>query len=330
MTIPSFKILKKNAAERVAASENASKVVLVYSGILTLMALLITAVNFLLDSQIAQTGGLSNMGLRTMLSTVRSVLPMIQSVVSMCLAIGYMAAMLRISRRQYTSAQTLRLGFSRFWLLLRCTLLQTGIYIGVSLASFWISSQVFLLMPGYHRVLELVAPYSDNPATAMETIMSGEVYGQLVEAMIPMLLVFAAVYILICIPLIYSFRMINYLIIDNPAMSSVAILRESRRMMRGHRMRLFRLDVSLWWWYLLSVLLSVIAYGDAILPAAGISLPFSQTVAYYLFYFLFLAGQFAVTVLLRNRIEVVYAQVYDAVKPREKQEGVVLGNIFQM
>lgn len=330
MTIPSFKILKKNAAERVAACENAGKVVLVYSGILTLMAMLITAVNFLLDNQIAQTGGLSNMGLRTMLSTVQSVLPMIQNVVSMCLAVGYVAAMLRVSRQQYTSAQTLRLGFSRFWLLLRCTLLQTGIYIAVSLLSFWASSQIFLLMPGYERVLELIAPFSEDPVTAMEAIMASDVYWQLVDAMIPMLLIFAAVYLFICIPLVYSFRMVNYLIIDKPAMSGVAVLKESRKMMKGHRMRLFRLDISLWWWYLLSVVLSVIAYGDTILPMAGISLPFSQTIAYYLFYFLFLVGQFAVTVLLRNKIEVVYAQVYDAVKPREKQEGVVLGNIFQM
>ena len=32
MTIPSFKILKKNAAERVAAAEHSKKIVLIYAG----------------------------------------------------------------------------------------------------------------------------------------------------------------------------------------------------------------------------------------------------------------------------------------------------------
>ena len=42
MTIPSFKILKKNAAERVAAAENEKKIVLIYAGAVTVLALLVT------------------------------------------------------------------------------------------------------------------------------------------------------------------------------------------------------------------------------------------------------------------------------------------------
>ena len=67
MTIPSFKILKKNAAERVAAAEKAPRIALIYAGAVTVLALLVTVINYVLNLQIAQLGGLSNMGLRTQL-----------------------------------------------------------------------------------------------------------------------------------------------------------------------------------------------------------------------------------------------------------------------
>jgi len=124
--------------------------------------------------------------------------------------------------------------------------------------------------------------------------------------------------------------MVNYLIVDKPGISAMSALSESRRMMRGKRLRLFKLDMSLWWWYALAIALSVVAYGDVLLPMVGIILPFSETMGYFLFYFLFLAGQFAVNVFLMNRVEVTYAQVYEKLRPRESDGGAVLGNIFQM
>lgn len=330
MTIPSFRILKSNAAQRVEASPSGKKVVLVYSGIITLMALLVTGTNFILDNQIAQTGGLSNMGLRTILSTIQSVLPMIQSAVVMCLEIGYLAAVLRISRRQYTSEKTLKLGFDRFWLLLRSSLLQTSIFMAVCMAALWIAGQLFLFTPFGQDAMDLMAPYTADPAFTVELLLESDIYPQLVEAMLPMLFLFAVLYTGFCIPLTYSFRMVNYVIIDKPGLTGMAVLRESRKMMRGSRMRLFRLDLSLWWWHALTALLSLICYGDMLLSMAGISLPISADLAYFLFFGLYLAGQFAANYFLRNRVEVVYAQVYDALKPGEKNDGVVLGNIFQM
>ena len=101
-------------------------------------------------------------------------------------------------------------------------------------------------------------------------------------------------------------------------------------MMRGSRVRLFKLDVSLWWWYAISFVSSLLCYGDVLLPMVGVELPFSADVSYFLFYGLFLVAQFLAAYFFGNYIQVVYAQVYNALKPREKDTGVVLGNIFQM
>lgn len=330
MTIPSFKILKKNAAERVAAAENEKKIVLIYAGAVTVLALLVTVINYVLGLRIDQTGGLSNMGLRTVLSTFQSVIPMVQSLITMCLEVGFLAAMLRISRQQYVSEHTLKLGFDRFWVLLRASLFRGGIYMMAGMASFWLAMQIYLVTPLSRPILSYLEPIVSDPAFDMAMLETQVLPDEVVISMIPMFLLFGILYLVFVIPISYSLRMVNYIIIDKPAIGASAAMRESKIMMRGSRMRLFKLDLSLWWWFAISVFSAVLCYGDMLLALAGITLPWSETVSYFLFYGLFLVVQFAAAWFLRSRVEVVYAQAYDALKPREKNDGVVLGNIFQM
>lgn len=330
MAIPSNRVLKGDAARRVAASQNAQHVVLVYIGILTATAILVTLINFCLGLQIDKSGGLSNMGLRSLLSTFQSILPMIQSVLSMCLQIGYIAAMMRVSRRQYTSCHTLKLGFDRFWLLLRTVLLQGSLYMAICMVCLWLSAQIFAFTPMANSAAEIMAPALADGMLAIDLLLAEPLYSQLVRAMIPLFVIFAVVYLAVLIPIAYSFRMINYIIVDKPAMSAVAVLKESRNMMKGNRIRLLKLDLGLWLWYLLAVLVALVSYGDSLLPMLGISLPMSADAAYFLFYGISLAVQFAAFYFLRNPVEVSYVQFYDCIRPREQQTGVVLGNIFQM
>lgn len=330
MTIPSFKILKKNAVERVAASENSRKIVLIYAGVVTILAALVTVGNYVLDLQIAQTGGLSNMGLRSVLSTLQSVLPMVQSLVIMCLELGYIAAMLRIARQQYASEHTLKLGFDRFFVLLRYTLIQSCIYLMAAMAAAWLAVQIFMITPLSDPCWDLLEPHLSNPDTLMGMLQDAAFSDQLMQTMWPVFLIFGGLYTALFIPISYSLRMAKYVIIDKPGQGALFALKESKKMMKGSRVRLFRLDLSLWWWYAISAFSSVLGYGDALLAAMGITLPWSDTVSYFLFYALFLMVQFLACFFLRNRVEVVYAQAYNALKPREQDNGVVLGNIFQM
>lgn len=76
----------------------------------------------------------------------------------------------------------------------------------------------------------------------------------------------------------YCYRQALYLQVDNPDWSPVRCLSESRKMMRGKKMDLFRLDMSFIGWYLLSAL-----------PGVNIWVtPFTQT-TYTLFYLYLLA-----------------------------------------
>lgn len=330
MTIPSFKILKKNASERVAAAPEQRNIVLIYAGAVTVLAALVTVVNYVLGLQIDQLGGLSNMGLRSVLSTFQSVLPMVQSLVVLCLELGYVAAMVRIARQQYASPHTLKLGFERFFVLLRYTLIQSFIYLMAAIAAAWLAVQIFMLLPLSDPLWDLLEPHLSNADALMGMLQDAAFADQLTQAMWPVFLIFGALYLAFFLPISYSLRMAKYVIIDKPGQGAMFALKESKKMMKGSCIRLFKLDVSLWWWYAISVFSSLLGYGDALLAAVGISLPWSDTVSYFLFYALFLIVQFAACVFLRNRVEVVYAQAYNALKPREKDNGVVLGNIFQM
>ncbi len=51
----------------------------------------------------------------------------------------------------------------------------------------------------------------------------------------------------------YAYAMTNYILIDKPELSGNDAITESRKMMNGHKMDLFLLDLSFIGWYILSI-----------------------------------------------------------------------------
>ncbi len=332
MDIRNIKQLKTFARERLSQTPAEKKIVMLYAGIALGLSALVMLLQFLLDLQINQSGGLGNMGLRSILSAVQTMLPFAQMGVSMCLGLGYLAAMLRIARGQYVSPKTLRLGFDRFWPLLRLTLLEGLLYSGVALVSLYLATAIFLITPLSDPVMELLMPFVSQMTVNTTSLMLDEViYGQLMAAMWKVFLIWGVTLCILSVPLMFRYRMAQYVLIDRPALGALAALRESRKMMRRNCLNLLRLDLGLWWYYAAVMAISVIGYGDQLLPLLGVELPWSAAGSYYLFYGLYLLLQFGLCFALRNRVEVSYALAYDAIRPQDKQEGgVVLGNIFNM
>ncbi len=64
---------------------------------------------------------------------------------------------------------------------------------------------------------------------------------------------------------IYSYRMAYMLLADNPDWSPIRALQESRKLMQGHRWRLFCLDASFFGWFLLMAVTAGLA-GIFVLP----------------------------------------------------------------
>ena len=332
MNLRNTREIKSIAAQRVRQSPSQRKIVMIYAGLALGLTALVTVLNYVLGLQMDKFGGLSNLGKKSMLSTLQSMLPFVQTLLNMCLDLGYVAAMLRIARGMYTSPQTLRLGFDRFWLLMRCSIFQGLILTAVMFVCLYFGVMLFMVTPFSDNAMEIVTPLlSQTSMLDSSIVIDDATYALLMEALIPAFAICGILFVGLGIPVIYNYRMVDYIIIDKPGIGAMMALRESKRMMRGNRMALLKLDVSLWWYYLATGVATVICYGDVLLPMLGVELPVSGTAAYFVFYALYLLATFGVHVLLRNRVEAAYALAYDAVKPEEKQDsGVVLGNIFQM
>ena len=320
------------APRKLEAAPQQKRIVTIFAGITVLSALLVTAINYVLSLQIAQTTGLSSMGLRSILSTIQSVLPIVQSIALMCLELGYTSAMLRIARGQYASPNGLRLGFDRFSSLMRCLILQWIIYMGVGIAAFYAAMMIFLHTPFGERLMESVAPYIQDTSliSSGAYLLDEAAQAQISEATTPLLVIFGILCLVILVPILYRFRMADYVIIDKPGIGGLAALRESRMIMKGNCLKLFRLDLSLWWYHLLTALTLALCYGDVILSFLGIEVGIHPDVLYYGFYAIYLTVQFAIAYGLRNRVDVSYALAYEQLRPKEAETSAVLGNIFQM
>ena len=330
MDIRNTRQLKDFSAGRLANARDGQKIILYFSLITIAATALANVASYVLSRQIAKTGGLGSMGVRSALTTAQTLLPLAQAGFLMCLTLGYLATMLRIARGQYASPNGMRLGFDRFWVLLRCTLLKGLIFGGAAAASLYVAMMIYMMTPLSNAAVDILMPLVKN-AGASGIALDDATYAQLMRATAPAMVIFGILFLALAAPLFYRYRMTDYLIIDRPAAGALAALRDSRMMTKGNRWNLFRLDLSMWWYYAAVLASAAVAYGDQLLPALGISLSFSDTAAYFVFLGVYLAVVFVIYYFLRNRVEVTYALAYDSLRPREPEnKGAVLGNIFQM
>lgn len=332
MDIRNTRQMKTFAAQRLDNAREGKRIALLFSLITIAVTAAVNIAGYCLSLQIAKTGGLGSMGLRSVLSTVQTLLPILQAVFLLCLNLGYLSAMLRIARGQYASPNGLRLGFDRLWVLLRCELLKGLIYGGIGIVSLYAAVMIFMVTPMSEPAVEILSPLITGASSGQVSLLLDDAaYAGLMAAMRPVLALCGVMFLALSAPLFYRYRMTDYILIDRPGIGAVAALRESRKMMKGSCWKLLRLDLSMWWYYAAIAASAAVCYGDEILPALGISLPISDTAAYFVFFAAYLAAIFAVYYFLRSRVEVTFALAYDSIRPKEPEtNGAVLGNIFQM
>ena len=284
----------------------------------------------LLDHRISQTGGLANMGLRSALSTVQTLLPVLQSLLLILLQLGYQKAALEITQHRAVNPRTLLQGAPRFATMIRALLLQYGLYTLLIILSMYGASFVFMSTPLSNSFYELMTPMMEDPDLLAEAMRSDpELLYKMVSSLLPALPIFLVMAMAICAPFFYGYRMVSYCILNGGR--ARASMRESARMMKGHRLELLKLDLSFWWFYLAQGISTVVLYGDVILDTVGVMLPWSADVTYYLFYGLSLVMEGLVYYCCLNRVEVAYATAYNILRPKaQPAQGAVLGNIFDL
>ena len=313
--------LKQQAEGKLRSAPQHKKLSLYYAGILCVISVVFMLADQLISMVFPESGGLSTIGLRSFLSTLSSILPIVSFILSMCLSFGFLGGMVRVSRGQYTSPNALRTGFERFFPLLRLTALKALIITGLSVGATYLTSLVEALTPALSGGSLLNEGTLTLDPAAIEAIYA---------ATPAMVAIFLAVMLIFGVPMLYRLRLADYVLYDHPETGALYALRQSRLMMRGNRWAMFQLDLSFWWYFLLAALSAAVNYGGLLLSLIGVSLPISDNGAAILFFLLSTILDFVVIYRFRSKLEVTYALVYNSLKPPETTGGAVLGNIFQM
>lgn len=328
--------IKQAAAGRLKDSQGCQKVLLVFCGILLALCLVLTGGNYILDDMMASAGGLGGLGKRTMISSFQKLLPILNLVAMVILELGLWNAMLRVARGQYVSPNSLRMGLDRFFPWLRCILLQAVLYVLVGLGLMNIAAIIFFATPLSGEAIELAVPlamkYTD-PVELMEVMMNDDaLLLSMFDAVIPLYIILIVLIVLVFVPIAYRLRLANLIILDQPTCGGLRALIESFRLTKGNWKHFVKLDLSFWWYYLLLGLSMALSYLDIILALLGKPLPMGATAGALLTYALYLASQVAIFYFLRPQVHVSTAVLYDRLLPKKEapEDGVVLGNIFQM
>ena len=323
MDIRDRRAIHHRASEALAAAGgNPGKIALCYTAVCAVLALLSSTLDILLSNRIADTGGLSNMGLRSILSTAQTVLPILQLVITTCLSLGYHICVLRIARGQEARPGTLLDGFRNFGPILRAVLFQGMLYLSFGILSMYLSSFIFMMTPFSADFAEIMAPILESPDLLMtgELVLDDATLFAATETLVPMLWIWLGVFLLMFLPAYYGYRMTVFCIADEPRRGALASLHKSKMMMRRNRLALLRLDLSMWWFYALQILVSIICYGEMLLPLVGVTLPWNPRFSFYFFFILSLVIQIASYYFLMNRVNVAYAMAYDALQQPKEPE----------
>lgn len=316
MDIRDHRGIKAGAAEALAAAPNYRKLVLLSTGAAAVLSLTASVLSFILDEQIAGTGGLAGLGLRSILSTVQMMLSFATAALLPFWNQGFTSAALKLSRKESAGYGTLLDGFCRFGPVLRllllkellCILLITGcMYVGLSVLSY-----TPLAFPFYDAL---------SQTDIMNTgVLDEATLASLTDTLLPMLLVCAVLCFIAIIPIFYRLRLAELRIMDEPGCGAIAAALESGRLMHHNCLALLRLDLSFWWFYLADLLIAVLCYGDMILPALGITLPFSENIAYFVFYIIGLLAQILLYWHAWGYVSASYARFYDTLRPPQTPE----------
>ena len=313
------KQLRSDAAAALnAASYDPRRLVLIHTAVSAGLALALYGVNFLLSDQISQTTGLSGISTTATLEFLQALLAILNALALPIWELGFLWAALQILRRQETGPRSLTAGFRRFFPLLIGKLLQSILLMGAMTLGAYVGTFVFCLTPGAQALSAAMKPYLTGDTLDYSLLLADPAVISALPRSLPFLIAGAAIFAL---PLFYRLRLVDYSLIDTPKTGPVLSIFKSTLLMRGNRLKLLKLDLSFWWFYLLELIISLVSLGDLLLPLLGLELGMSEDLALLAFYIAALVLQLALYCWKKPMVTVTYAGFYQALlQPPEQAE----------
>ena len=299
-------------------NKNARQLAVFHTGIIVAAAVVITALQYMLTEGIGNTSGLSGLGRRSALETLQTVLQWANMILTPFWSLGFLNAALRWSRDQQADRRDLLTGFHRFGSCLGLMVNRALLTICVMILCINLSSGIYMMMPAADALTQLTeaAAGDMNALAQMMEEMDAAQTTELLYGLIPALVIWGCLSAALLIPLLYRFRMAEFVILDQPRARGLSAMLLSAALLRRRCWQLFRLDLHFWWYYALKLLCLVICYADMLLPLMGVELPMNGDALFLLTYGLYLAALFGVEVAFRPQVDTAYAGVYDTLKEK--------------
>ena len=311
------KQLKNAALHRISQSESdPRRLVLIHTGVIVVLNVLVSGLNLYLNQQIDTTGGLSGLGMRSILETIQTLLGYFSTFFTPFWAAGFLHAMIRVTRGQEGQPKDLLLGFQRFGRIMSHTLWQILIYSTACIAVMYVVCNLFILTPMAADFLAILEPALESPNILLpDGTLNLEALpmDSLMVTMIPLFIMYAAVLIPFLIFTNCQFRMSLFLLVEGMERGAMGSFFVSIKLMKGHKWQMFKLDLSFWWYYLAEALLMLVLYLDLLLPMLGVALPFNETVAFFLALILYGALELGFHYWKKAEVDVTYAGAYEAI-----------------
>ena len=300
-------------ARHLSQGQDKRKLAAIHAGIAAGAALVITLLQSVLADAIGKTSGLSGMGTRSILQTAASVLQIANYVATPFWDLGFLFVGLLWAREKYARTDDLLTGFRRFGPYLRLMVAKGVLVFAGGMVCAYVSSALYLLTPWSVPVVEFFQAAGMDMAVANEMMSQMDIatMDAMLDAMIPMLIIWGILCAVVLIPLLYRFRMAEFLLLEDRRMGTLAAMLLSARMLRKRCWKLFALDLRLWWYYALQVLCLLLYLSDLWLPLLGVTLPFAGEMAGMVLYVLYLLSLFVVQTLLRPRVATTYGLAYE-------------------
>lgn len=315
--------LKNHAVRQLSrAAYDPKRLALIHAGISLGVGLVLTLIDLLLAQQIENTQvGLSGMGSRTIFQTVQMSLQYIWIILLPFWEIGFFHGALRLVRGEPAEPKCLTEGFRRFGPVLRMYILKFFLFAGIAFACAYVSLLFLSMVQNAKPFMELMQAVQDGTMTIEQ--FQEAVYRvqeeRMEQLMMPWLISFGILYIGAVLPLFYRFRMAEFAVMDEPGIRARKALGISGRMMRRNGFKLFKVDLSFWWFYGILVLAVVVGNLDRLLPALGMTLPVPHEAAWIICYALQLLIQLVLYWRWGSYMQTTYASAYEALRQKKPE-----------
>lgn len=315
MDVQNRRALKEMARARLAgATYDPKKLALIHTAVSVAAALVIAALDYVLDHWIAGTAsGLSGMGNRRILEAVQMTLQYVQALALPFWEIGFVFVALRLWRQESAQPKDMLEGFRRFRQVMGLRLTEVFLYFGVAIGCMYAASFIFAFTPYSQKMMNFLMPYVEEGATIeqIQEVLVGLPAEELLAMSVPFMVMCAIVFLVAFLWLHYKFRLASHLVMDQPNIGAMRALFFSSRLTKKKRWALLKLDLSFWWFYGLMGLSVVVCYMDLLLPMLGIPLPMSGDVAWLVFYVLGLIVQLVVFWWGKSYVQTTWAAAYE-------------------